>query len=215
MKKVMANCTLPLLALTVGFFSFNAELSIVSAETPSSSKLTSEQVVQKFEEIDKKYPYNVELSKEDAKFIKEYADPNPALFGPDKAKAKMNYENYGKDSRYFNKSGSGSGISATINGYVWDDIGIINNSFGAYFSTSVNSGKATKIVNSVSITSYGLVGSGGIGKVYSKTLSSSNTNQNYLYSDMSQGYTASVAYSSKFAKSVISNNSGSFTVATY
>ncbi|MGG3573481.1 hypothetical protein ABES80_13485 [Bacillus gobiensis] len=93
-----------------------------------------------------------------------------------------------------------------MNGIVWSNIGVINNSFGAYFSTIVGTRTATNIENSVSITAYGLAGAGGIGKVYEDKLTSSNENQDTHYSDMSDTFTASVAYSTVVAETTVSMN---------
>lgn len=79
----------------------------------------------------------MEFSKEDADFVRTYA--KSTVFGESEAAT------LARKSEYFNKGGGGSGISATMNGYVWDDIGIINHSFGAYFSTKINSGQAKKL----------------------------------------------------------------------
>ncbi|HFJ9441177.1 TPA: hypothetical protein ACGW7M_004310 [Bacillus albus] len=123
-----------------------------------------------------------------------------AVFGKSKEAA------LARDSQYFNKSGGGSGISASMNGYVWDQINNVNHTYGGYFSTRVNEGQAKKIVNSVTLTAYGAIGKNGIGKVFSNTISDSGENTNYLYSDISEGYTAvAVVYTSKHANWTIWN----------
>lgn len=216
MRNVLKRLGVSSLALTLGVVSFGVLSPNANAEETSKTKvvevkqptLTKDQIIERFEEINLKYPNNVEFSKEDADFVRTYA--KSTVFGESEAAT------LARKSEYFNKGGGGSGISATMNGYVWDDIGVINHSFGAYFSTKINSGQAKKITNSATITAYGAVGKGGIGKVYSNTLSDSINNTNYLYSDLSEGYTAyAVAYTSKYAKTTINGQYGTFTIATY
>ncbi|MGG5741637.1 hypothetical protein [Bacillus cereus group sp. IBL03679] len=221
MRNVLRKLGVSSLALTLGFVSFGVLSPNANAEETSNTKvvevkqptLTKDQIIERFEEINLKYPNNVEFSKEDADFVRTYA--KSTVFGESESST------LARKSEYFNKGGGGSGISATMNGYVWDDIGVVNHSFGAYFSTRINSGQANKITNSVTITSYGAIGKGGIGKVgigkvYSNTLSDSISNTNYLYSDLSEGYTAyAVAYTSKYAKTTVNGQYGTFTIATY
>ncbi|EJR28884.1 hypothetical protein [Bacillus mycoides] len=210
MKNVLRKIGVSSLALALGVVSFGVISPSASAETATTANktvLTKDQIIDKFEEINKKYPYNVEFSKEDADFVRTYA--KSSVFGETEAAT------LARNSEYFNKGGGGSGISATMNGYVWDEINVVNHSYGAYFSTRVNSGSASKIVNSVTINAYGAVGQGGVGRVYSNTLSDSNTNQNYLYSDISGGYSAVVAYTSKYAQAKVTNSYGTFTISTY
>ncbi|WP_252195558.1 hypothetical protein [Bacillus mycoides] len=122
----------------------------------------------------------MEFSKEDADFVRIYA--KSAIFGESEVAT------LARDSQYFNKSGGGSGISASMNGYVWDQINNINHTFGG----------------------------NGIGKVYGDTISDSVNNTNYLYSDISDGYTAvGVFYTSKHAKATVTGQYGTFTIATY
>ncbi|PIE91804.1 hypothetical protein CO726_30055 [Bacillus fungorum] len=216
MRNALKKLGVSSLALTLGIVSFGVLSPNANAEETNNTKsvkvqkpaLTKDQIIERFEEINLKYPYNVEFSKEDADFVRTYA--KSTVFGESEAAT------LARDSQYFNKSGGGSGISASMNGYVWDDVNTLNHSFGGYFSTRVNEGQAKKIVNSVTITAYGVVGKNGIGKVFSNTISDSANNTNYLYSDISEGYTAvAVVYTSKHAKATVTGQYGTFTIATY
>ncbi|KMP78190.1 hypothetical protein TU62_02010 [Bacillus cereus] len=216
MRNVLKRLGVSSLALTLGVVSFGVLSPNANAEETSNTKvvevkqptLTKDQIIERFEEINLKYPYNVEFSKEDADFVRTYA--KSSVFGESKEAA------LARDSQYFNKSGGGSGISASMNGYVWDQINNVNHTYGGYFSTRVNEGQAKKIVNSVTLTAYGVIGKNGIGKVFSNTISDSGENTNYLYSDISEGYTAvAVVYTSKHAKATVTGQYGTFTIATY
>lgn len=210
MKKSISIICFTFLFLVSSFPSFGYAQSLSekqkSVQATEEAPLTEDQIIKKFEEINKKYDINESFSKSDADFIKKYAKP---------AQAPGTVTTQGYASDHFDKSGSASGISANMNGTVWSDLGWISNSYGAEFSTIVKTGHATKIENSVSITAYGLAGAGGIGKVYEDTLTSSNENQDTLYSDMSDTFTASVAYSTVIAKTTVSNEFSSFTLRSH
>ncbi|MEB8805141.1 hypothetical protein P4H20_24440 [Bacillus cereus] len=215
MRNVLRKLGVSSLALTLGFVSFGVLSPNANAEESSNTKvvevkqptLTKDQIIERFEEINQKYPYNVEFSKEDADFVRTYA--TSSVFGESKEAA------LARESQYFNKSGGGSGIAASMNGYMWKDIGAVDSTYGAYFSTRVNEGQAKKIVNSVTITAYGVIGKDGVGKVYSNTINDSVSNTNYLYSDLSEGFTAIALYASMYAKTTVTGQYGTFTISTY
>ncbi|CAM4407448.1 hypothetical protein [Bacillus manliponensis] len=138
MKNLMKKIGVSSLALTLGMMTMGTLPQSANAEAANPVLLTEEQIIERFEEINQKSPYNVEFSKEDADFVKTYADS--PVFG------ESEMSTLAKDSRYFNKLGSGAGGSARINGYVWDDIGYVNHTYGAYYSTQMQSGKAKKLL---------------------------------------------------------------------
>ncbi|MGE8016710.1 hypothetical protein [Bacillus mycoides] len=65
-------------------------IKVVEVKQPT---LTKNQVIGRFEEVNLKYPYNVEFSKEDADFVRTYAES--AVFGESEAVM------LARDSKYF------------------------------------------------------------------------------------------------------------------
>ncbi|MFS0766912.1 hypothetical protein [Peribacillus phoenicis] len=104
-------------------------------------------------------------------------------------------------------------ISANLKGLsVSSNHGIVNNSFGGYVTTTVTKGTPTKITTKIRHTAYGLVGSGGVGKVQDKTLTASCTSGKYCTLKQTYPYTASVAYSTTYAEATISHSGGALGV---
>lgn len=199
------------MTLAVGFVGFSSgSVEASSAEVQKVSKpvqLTQEQINQRFEEINAKYNLNEPFSKKDADFVKQYA--NKPLLGIKGGAGNVKPQAYKSNS--FTQYGGQMGLSAYISGSVFSDHGVWSNSYGANYSTYVYSGTASKVYASVSHTAYGAIGSGGIGKVYSNTLSNT-TYSNYNAFNESENYYASVAYSYTTARSIIYHSGGSFTI---
>ena len=99
-----------------------------------------------------------------------------------------------------------------LKGKVWTDMGWLNHKFGANFTTKVTKGTPTKITNSVVHAAYGVVGSGGVGLVYSKTLSTSCNKVKSCTIDESEPYSGVVAYWSTNAKATLYYSGGSLSI---
>ncbi|TCS95778.1 hypothetical protein [Hazenella coriacea] len=173
-----------------------------SLEIIDGEELTPQQIEEQFKEIDAKYKIGEEFSMEDAEFVKKYAK-----------KPGYSPEGVGNVTRSVFGVGKGGGIRAESKGTARNNIGVINNSFGATFTTATTSGgaKVISIRNEVSITAYGAVGSGGIGKVYQKTLSNTCKKSSCTFNEY-EGYSGSVAYATVYVKAVVSYSGGSFTI---
>lgn len=179
-------------ALSIGL-AVVLSIGTVHAET----ELTKEQIAQRFEEINAKYDIGEPFTPEDAEFVKKYATPaNTNGVSPMKT-----------DTFYV--TGSSGPISGNISGSVTANHGVMTNSWGANFTTTVTKGTPTSIKNTVSHTAYGLIGSGGIGKVYSNTLSATCKNTKSCKLADSEKYSASVAYSYTVPKGTIYYSGGS------
>lgn len=189
------------LALGIGVFTTTQPIE-ASANTETQFK-TKEQIDSKFLEIDSKYAIGEEMSAEDQEFVKKYAD-KPLL------KIKGDQPQYGSAS--FTKYRTVAGIQARTWGTVSSNHGVWSNDYGANMTTQTFSGNANKIKNTVSHTAYGVVGSGGVGKVFSDSLSSTCNNGSSCKLNEKQNYSASVAYSKTIASGTVYYPGGSFTI---
>jgi hypothetical protein len=197
MFKKLAGITLSVGILFGGF---------TSPASANNSDQAHEDLIQKrFELIDSKYKIGEPFNKADSDFVKA----NAKL----KATKPGEFTTMARDSLYINKSGGAGNISANMNGYVWGQMGYINHSYGAYFSTKVTKGSATKITNSVYTTAYGAIGSNGyIGQIYTGKETDFNEDKDYLYSDMDDSYTGLAVYQRVYAKTVVTNGTYTFTI---
>lgn len=163
------------------------------------SNLTQAEKVAYFERIDQEYNIGEEFSLKDQTFVEMYAKP------------------VGGMSLFATKSISGSktanGVTVKVSGSLKDDIqNVINQSFGASnlkTSTTAGASKVTSVKTVVYHNAYGLVGSGGIGKVYSGSISTSGKNTTLT---ATKKYTAVVAYASTWCTVTVNHTGGSFTV---
>ncbi|PFA66950.1 hypothetical protein [Bacillus cereus] len=88
---------------------------------------------------------------------------------------------------------------------------IINQSFGGNVKTSNTAGasKVTLVKSKITHNVYGAVGSGGIGKVYTGSLSGSGKNNTI---NSTKRYTAIVAYASTCCDVTVKHSGGTFTL---
>ncbi|CAH0325038.1 hypothetical protein [Priestia megaterium] len=163
------------------------------------ANLTQDEVIANFERIDKEYAMEEPFSARDQTFIEMYAKKPSAmtLFA----------------SKSISGSNSSNGVTVKVSGTIKDDIqNVVNQSFSASnlkTSTTAGASKVSSVKTVVYHNAYGLVGSGGVGKVYSGTLSTSGKNTTLT---ATKRYTAVVAYASTWCTVTVKHSGGTFTV---
>jgi hypothetical protein len=186
---------------------FPSSMSAIDIKQPQST-LSNESIIKRFEEINRKYDVGELLSDEDAAFIKQYANyissdyvtDNETMIQP------MAME-------YFYGKGSRNGISAAVLGTYNINMGAVNTDYTISMTTAISSGSPTKITNKYEHAAYGIIGSGGIGKVYSTTDNNSCSNSKSCYSLFENEYFAlGNVYAVTLIKSTIYYNGGSFDI---
>lgn len=171
------------MALLTPGFSVNAE------------ELSKEEIGEKFLEIDDKYDIGEEFDDDDAEFVAKYADENST--SDDSVKLQDHYNIAGEG-----KAPTGSEEAKVLGSYTYDS-SHTKGSYDISMTTKMSSGHADKIINKYTHTAYGVIGSGGIGKVYSKDDSRSSTDGDSLYSHFSNEYAAVVWYDSTVIQSTV------------
>jgi len=163
------------------------------------ANLTQDEVIANFERIDKEYAMEEPFSVKDQIFIEMYAKKPSAmtLFA----------------SKSISGSNSSNGVTVKVSGTIKDDIqNVVNQSFSASnlkTGTTAGASKVSSVKTVVYHNAYGLVGSGGVGKVYSGTLSTSGKNTTLT---ATKRYTAVVAYASTWCTVIVKHSGGTFTV---
>ncbi|MCY7858735.1 hypothetical protein MOB44_19105 [Bacillus sonorensis] len=205
-----------LLVLTLGFTFNNTThaTSKVSKEDYSSqteeekqaykeklTNLTQEEIVSNFERINREYNLGEEFSLKDQAFVEMYATP-------------VNPEGVNiLATKYISGSKTSNGVTVKVNGNIKDDIqNLINQSFGASnlkTRTTAGASKVTSVKTVVYHNAYGLVGSEGVGKVYSGSISTSGKNTTL---SATKRYTAVVAYASTWCTVTVNHKGGTFTI---
>lgn len=175
-------------------------------EEPIEHEIDADDIQAKFEEIADSYELNEPLSDEDAAFVKKYSD----TFVRDEDELIQPLKSSSFDKTKYN---SGKSIGLWLKGNVKSSHAVLSNSFGGRNATYVvkNSKKATKITAKIRHTAFGIIGSGGVGKVYDGSISATCKKKG-VYSCTAEGtkkYTASVAYSNTWATSTVTYGSGS------
>jgi hypothetical protein len=200
-KKVILGATLAL-----GLSLFSQPSLEANADTNSDRNwLTFEEIDQKFEEINDQYNIGEEMNIEDQEFVKKYADkPMLGISGKEQA------IQYG--TRSFTKYRTVAGIEGRTWGTFTVNNGLWNNSYGVNMTTQALKGSPSKISNTVTHTAYGPIGSGGVGKVFSSSLSNSCNNVKSCKFNESERYSAAVAYSNTYPRGTIYYSGGSFTI---
>src|SRR5699024_362413 len=153
-----------------------------------------------FKELMKNTILGEEFSLKDQTFIKMYAKPVDSIVSV-------------LTSKKISGSKTQNDVTVKVSGTIKDDIqNVINQSIGASnikTSTTKDSSTVSSVKTEVYHDAYRLVGSGGIGKVYSGTLSTSGKNSTL---NGTKRYTAVVAYASTWATATVKHSGGTFTV---
>ena len=165
------------------------------------ANLYFEEVISNFERIHNEYNIGEVFSLKDQVFVEMYAkkanSPGVSLFAV--------------------KSISGSrtvnGMTVKVNGEIKDDIqNLLAQSFGASnlkTSTTAGASKVSSVETAVYHDAYGLVGSEGIGKVYSGSISTSGLNTTLT---ATKNYTGIVAYAVTWCTVTVNHSGGTFTI---
>lgn len=219
-KKTILKVSSAALALSIGFTALAPVSSVFAAEKDNNisvvsnlsqnqkqvykeelSNLSPEEVVSNFERIHNEYNMEEAFTLRDQIFVEMYAKrPNTSEISL-----------FASKSIYGSKSANG--VTVTVSGTIKDDIqNIINQSFGASglkTSTTAGASKVSSVKTVVYHDAYGLVGSGGVGKVYSGSISTSGLNTTL---SSTKNYTAVVAYASTWCTVTVNHSGGTFTV---
>lgn len=217
-SKIILLVFLLTLAMSVQAF------AVPTIKTTDDILLTEEQINERIEEINSKYEIGEAFSEEDANFIKEYANVNYEKLLTSNDQVKSDEVVFEPDSFLlpggstridFDADDSGGGVDVNCAGYIFFNLGVINHSYGGDFTTTVTAGAnlVNKIEHEIKCTSYGLLGSeGAIGKVYEGTINNETTTSTVWTIDETEYFTAVVLYSNIVAKSIITHDTGSFTI---
>ncbi len=167
-----------------------------------NKNLTQEQISQRFQTINTTYKIGLPFSDEDSEFVRAYAKPanqSNAI----SLLSTVNIDNLG----------SANGVYGRIYGSIFSDISTVNCSFGGNLTGTATSSthSISKLTIKVQHTSYGIIGSGGIGLVYSKTISASSSTSPVNF-NKSQPYTAAALYCSTTCWLDVKYDSGTLSV---
>lgn len=166
------------------------------------SNLTKDEIISYFKKIDEEYEIGEAFSLKDQTFIEMYAKP-------------VNHSDIILNkSKSINKKRTVNGITITVKGTIYDDIqNFMNQSFGANnlkTRTTAGSSKVNSVTTRVYHNAYGLVGSNGVGKVYSGNIKATGKNNTI---NSRKRYTGIVAYASTWYEVTVKHTGGTFTVS--
>lgn len=163
--------------------------------------LTLDEIIFNFERIQKEYKVGEVFSLKDQVFIEMYAD-KPNSFGVTLYKA---HSVFGTKTV--------NGITVKVEGTIKDDIqNLLKQSFGAYnlrTNTTAGANKVSSVKTVVHHDAYGLIGSSGIGKVYTGSISTSGLNTVFTATER---YTGIVAYAATWCTVTVNHSGGTFTI---
>jgi|SRR5699024_7975933 len=204
MLVVLFILTLGLVANTASAETADSSTKDVDKYKDELANLSEEEVSEKFSEIDERYDMEEEFSKKDQAFIEMYAKP-------------VEEDGSHNITPFKSENVSGSktvnGITVKVNGTVNINVqGIINQSFGASnlkTRTTAGGSKVKSVTTKVNHNAYGLVGSGGVGKVYSGSITGTGKNHTL---NTTKKYTGNVAYGKTWTETTVNYNGGTFTV---
>lgn len=165
----------------------------VEAVTYNSNKnLTAAQISERFQTINTTYEIGQPFSEEDVEFIRAYA--NPTNQNQDNAMMRATIDTIPIDNL-----ANANNVYGRIYGNVYLTVDGLSRSFGGNLTGTAASStqNITNLIIYVEHTAFGIIGSGGVGIVYNKTLSASSASTPVKF-NKSQPYSAAVMYSSTY-----------------
>ncbi|MGF9853126.1 hypothetical protein ABHN09_16380 [Bacillus paramobilis] len=222
-KKTIFKISSTAVALSIGFSALAPMSSVFATEKdnniPAVSNISQDQTVENQKQDYKKELLNLSLEEVASNFERIHNEykMEEAFSLRDQVFVEMYAKKPNEVSLYASKSIYGSktsnGVTVTVSGTIKDDIqNIINQSFGASglkTSTTAGASKVSSVKTVVYHDAYGLVGSGGVGKVYSGSVSTSGLNTTLT---ATKNYTAVVAYASTWCTVTVNHSGGTFTI---
>mgnify|MGYP004692059681 CR=1 FL=1 len=145
-----------------------------ASDYPRNDNLSEQLIRDRFSQINSSYAIGEEFTAEDADFVLRYGVTanTPSLL----------------DSRSFTMSGSGYGTTVNVSGNVYHN-GTFSYSYGANAWVNKTYGPTPRSMTlTVHCTSYGVVGSGGIGIIYNDSVSYTGSNTNSFNASPSRTY---------------------------
>ena len=234
-KKFIAASTLTVAVASIGTVPAFAEESVNTEKNDLiydiNKDLTSEEIHNRFEQINSTYGLNEPFSDEDTEFIKNYAhkaeqqnqavdqavdQPSQSVDQPSQSVGIQPLGTGFFSSSYtdsFEKTTGGGKIS--FGGNVTSNINLLNHSYGgrvyATFSTGADVSKAQLYITNVA---YGAVGGGGskVGVVYDNSIDATKTkdfNKSFVLDEMKEYGAIGVVYTYTNAKLRITKKDGS------
>lgn len=180
--------------------SFKAEKELYVKEL---SNLSSEEVIENFQRIDKQYDIGEVFSLKDQTFIEMYAiKTSPSEIGT-----------FNVVNQPVKKTMMVDGITIIVDGTIFHNIsGKLLQNFGASqlkTATTSRVDRVTSVVTKVHHNAFGAIGSEGLGKVYDDIVSTSGKNSTL---HATKNYTAIVAYAYTWYQVTVKHTGGTFTV---
>ncbi|MEK4145828.1 hypothetical protein NST02_01870 [Robertmurraya sp. FSL W8-0741] len=164
---------LMIFAIVLGSFALPnlTEASEAPKVNSLNESLTPQEISEIINDLHNKYDVGETVSSEDEEFLKIYA-------------MKVSPEEGSKivpmSLRTFTGVGSGGGTKARTLGTLNINVGALKVNYVINMTTAMESGRAEKITNKYEHAAWGIIGSGGLGRIYSKEDTDSCTNQSCL-----------------------------------
>ena len=187
----------------MAFADGNSEGAEASSSASSANGLSQSQIKERLKEINARYEVGEEFSADDAQFVKTYAAPatQPAIMTVDSNSTFNKTKTYGKTT--VNASGSlfHKGTFAYIYG-------------GNVKVTTKSETTPKKIKIVIHCTSYGVVGSGGVGKIYDGKVKAAKENSKKFSTDLRGSYSGvAVTYDVDCSVKITTSAGNVFTIS--
>lgn len=193
-KIVASFMAVVFLAIAFGLFPDSAW----AASYPENENLSSEEVADRFALIDSSYEVGEAFSEVDADFVLRYG------------KKPTNGEVY-RASQNFNVSGSGYGTSINATGSLYHNGVAPSYSYGGNVNINTTSGPTPKNLKlTIHCTSYGIIGSGGVGIIYNDEVSASRAWSSSFSAAPSRSYSGYMVSYSVYGWVDVTTSSGNF-----
>jgi len=209
------------LALVMGVTSASAD----SIKFDINKDLTSDDISNRFQEINTSYQTGEAFSEEDTEFIKIYADKATSANNTEQnfdygiSTTSIKFSPDGNISESFSKSKTKYNTTVKFSGKLYSDVNIINHSYRGDMTAKITSGasKVSKLKLVVTNVAYGVLGNEGtyIGIVNDSSTSASSSKTTFSM-DKTKKYSAiGVVYTHTDAYVEVNTSSGNYSLYAF
>ena len=165
---------------------------------PENENLSSQEITDRFKLIDASYEVGEAFSEVDADFVLRYG------------MKPVNGDVY-RASQNFNVSGSGYGTSINATGSLYHNGVVPSYSYGGNVNINTTYGPTPKNLKlTIHCTSYGIIGSGGVGIIYNDEVSASKSWSSSFSASPSRSYSGYMVSYSVYGWVDVTTSSGNF-----
>lgn len=189
-------------------------------EYESNKDLSAEEIEKRYTEINEKYDLFEKVSEEDEEFLIAYQNIFEPINNQNQYEQNINARGLNQNKPIKTVQKASMGVTARVSGSLRQKGGSawnFKNSYGGsvYFNIVGGASKVRKVTGQIKHEAWGIIGEGGVAKVYDGQIEYVKTKAPFAqsYVDRDQPYTAYTSLMKTYAYMIIDHSGGQFNVS--